>query len=508
VCCWKNFRRFLFWAACFVTLLVLGLLEENVRGKRAWQRHRRQLEAAGEKLDLAELIPPPVNDESNLALMPLFKPLFEFTQSKQGTVWGNTNGIARLNQISATLPAHGEARTFMGSLDKGTFADMDRARDFYMGNTNYPQAEASAMPAQTILTALGKFDADVKVLRDAAASRPYSRFPIQYGHQPSWEILLPHLSHLKALTVLLNVRAVAELEASNAPAAFEDLKLGMRLSDSVKAEPLLIDHLVRMALVAINLQTVREGLARHAWSEAQLREIDGALGDIDLLAEYKLAMRGERALCVGGLEYLSRNGPRANPMYYLENDAGSAGIAGNFGLMPSGFFYQNMLTISRMHGEYTLKAVKEKEHRVYPELADGYIRSVEKLGRGPYTIFARMLLPAVEKAVSKSARHQFYTDAGRLSCAIERYRMANGALPGNLNELAPKYINAIPTDVIDGEPLRHKLDSAGSYRLYSVGWNGTDEGGELAWKEGKKNVDIDAAKGDWVWSMTQTVKHD
>src|SRR6266487_3108482 len=63
LCCWRNFRRFLFGVACFVTLIALAYAEENWRGKRAWQNYKRQWEAKGEKLTIAALMPPPVPDE-------------------------------------------------------------------------------------------------------------------------------------------------------------------------------------------------------------------------------------------------------------------------------------------------------------------------------------------------------------------------------------------------------------------------------------------------------------
>ena len=499
VASWRNFRRFLFWAACFITLIALLILEENVRGKHAWLKHRHSLEAAGEKLDLADLLPPPVADESNFAVMPVFKPLYEFTQGTEGIIWRDTNGIARLNAISATLPVHGDHRTGMGSLEKGTFADMDQCQDFYKGNTNYPQAAAGATPADTVLTALGKFEPEIQQLREAAAARPHSRFPIQYGHQPSWEILLPHLSHLKGLTTLMCIRATAELEAGKGHAARDDLNLAMRFSDSVSNEPILIDHLVRLATLGIDLQALREGLAQHAWSDAELQEFETHLRGINLLAEYKFCMRGERALCIEGLDYLRRNGMNAKSLGYMDDD-GRARSAGGFGFMASGFFYQNMLTISRMHDEYTLNAVNQKEHRVHPEFCDHFVAAVEKLPRTPYTLFARMLLPAVEKAVPKSARMQFYLDAARVGCAIERYRLANGRLPQTLQELSPAYLTSLPNDLMDGRPLKYKPDDKSGYILYSVGWNGTDDGGQLALKN-KKDGEVDTANGDWVWIM-------
>jgi hypothetical protein len=71
VCCWRNFRRFLFGAACLATLLALVVAEENWRGKRAWESFKREWEARGERFDRASAIPPAVPDDQNFALTPV-----------------------------------------------------------------------------------------------------------------------------------------------------------------------------------------------------------------------------------------------------------------------------------------------------------------------------------------------------------------------------------------------------------------------------------------------------
>jgi len=38
--------------------------------------------------------------------------------------------------------------------------------------------------------------------------------------------------------------------------------------------------------------------------------------------------------------------------------------------------------------------------------------------------------------------------------------------------------------------------------LYSVGWNQTDDGGQLAWARQTKQDSVDSTRGDWVWRMT------
>jgi hypothetical protein len=64
----------------------------------------------------------------------------------------------------------------------------------------------------------------------------------------------------------------------------------------------------------------------------------------------------------------------------------------------------------------------------------------------------------------------------RTALALERYRLAQGALPDSLDQLVPQYADAIPADPFDGQPIRYKLLDKG-YAVYSVGWNESDDGG-------------------------------
>jgi hypothetical protein len=87
-------------------------------------------------------------------------------------------------------------------------------------------------------------------------------------------------------------------------------------------------------------------------------------------------------------------------------------------------------------------------------------------------------------------------DQARIACALERYRLANGQFPDALDALAPKFIGKLPHDIIDGQPLRYRRTEDGQFVLYSVGWNGTDDGGKV---ELTKHGGVDLTKGDWVW---------
>ena len=504
LCHWRNLRRVLFAVVCLITLAALLIAEENWRGRHAWQKYSREWEARGEKFRFADLVPPPVPDDKNFALTPLLKAALDFTRGTNGIVWQDTNGLARLQRADAWLTPEGRKTNdtlALGSLEKGTFADLAACGEFYRGNTNYPQCSAPAKAAEVILVALGKCAPELQELREAAAARPYSRYPVQYASEPPWLILLPHLARVKSLTTLTHVRATALLEPGQAAEAFDDLKLGLRLSDSIREEPILIDHLVRLSTLAIDLQTVREGLVRHAWTEGQLAELETYFGSLDLLAEYKLAMRGERACWTEGLDYLRRQGARVDPMVGSEDGWPDFPLGPLMRLGPSGWFYQNMLVMARINQDSHLRAVDERAHRVLPDISEQGKRALDQMRTGPFTVFAKMFMPALEKAAMRSGRTQTYADAARVACALERYRLANGGYPDSLAPLVPRFIDRIPDDVIDAKPLRFRLNSDGSYILYSIGWNQTDDGGQLGWRNVDKKNAVDAASGDWVWLM-------
>ena len=481
-------------------LVALAYLEENVRGKLAWKKHSRLMKARGEPLDLKAFIPAAIPAEKNFASTPLLKPIYDFIRVTNSIQWQDTNALARLERTSSERKPIGFTNELLiGGIDRGTFADVVICGNFYRGNTNYPQGPITLSPGETILTALGKFDGEFKELRTANAARPLCRFPIEYEHEPSWEILLPHLAHIKKLTQLFQVHALAQLETSNAPEAFDDLTLGFRVADSIRDEPLLIDHLVRIAALQIALQTVREGLFRHSWTPEQLTQIQNHLESLNLLAEYKLAMRGERACSSGGLDYLRRNRKASATIFMDPNREETIALK----LMPNGWFYQNMLGISEMHQKYLLPCVDENLHRIYPQIISNSVSAIRQMKPGPYNFYVMMIVPSLQGACQRTGRTQTYVDAAVVACALERFRLKKEALPQTLEEMTPEFIQHIPNDVIDGKPLRYLRKAGNAYLLYSIGWNGTDEGGTLGFRTDSRTPTLDLEAGDWVWQMKE-----
>jgi hypothetical protein len=316
-------------------------------------------------------------------------------------------------------------------------------------------------------------------------------------------MLQPHLARMKATSMYLSLHADAALKTGDRATALEDLHLLFRLLKSNRSEPTLISQLVRIAMLQIGLQPVWEGLADRQWTEADLSVIEGELGKLDFLADYGFAMRGERACCnLWGVDYISKAGISGLDELFRPSTPGEAAelekMMGSalFRLVPAGWFDQNKLSLCRLHEHYLLPVVDLQERVVSPALVQQSQSAMDSLRPRPYDALSRMFLPGVAGCAGKFARAQNSVDLARLACALERYRLANGQFPEALEALAPKFIEKLPHDVINGQPLKYHRTDDGQFVLYSVGWNQTDDGGQVALT---KSGNADMNKGDWVW---------
>jgi hypothetical protein len=265
----------------------------------------------------------------------------------------------------------------------------------------------------------------------------------------------------------------------------------------------LISLNVRIAMMQRTLQPVWEGLADRQWTEAELSAIESELGKLDFLVHYHLAMRGERAGGVWGVDFIRKVGifwlnemsaPREDSgPFDLEQFLGKA----TFWLIPAGWFDQNKLSLCRKYEKYLLPLVGGPDRRIVSAAATKEADSaLGRQGARPYDLFSGMLLSSLGGFAIDCARAQSSVDLARVACALERYRLTNGQFPNTLDALAPKFIAKLPQDISNGQPLKYRRTEDGQFVLYSVGLNESDDGGTVGLK---KNGRADLNKGDLVW---------
>ncbi len=74
-----------------------------------------------------------------------------------------------------------------------------------------------------------------------------------------------------------------------------------------------------------------------------------------------------------------------------------------------------------------------------------------------------------------SARHRAELRCAITGLAAERFRLAHGRWPRSLDELAPRFLAAVPPDPYDGKPLKLSAFDDGIL-IYSVGRHGRNRG--------------------------------
>ena len=119
----------------------------------------------------------------------------------------------------------------------------------------------------------------------------------------------------------------------------------------------------------------------------------------------------------------------------------------------------------------------------------------------------RSLISGSVAGLSKSIHRLMVLEVQRqlaiTAIALKRYQQRHGRFPNDLVTLVPDPLKTVPRDPVNGKPLRYRLETDGSYTLYSVGEDGIDQGGDpqpeppsvsLSWQRGR----------DWLWPRPAT----
>lgn len=523
ICDGRNHRRVILGFVGLVMLIVLAYVEEDLRGKWAWNRFKQECEAKGEKFDITIFTPPPVPDDQNFALAPIMFSTYGSMIDKTGHEINprNTNVASRLELNLYRSNDYGVALS-NGNWAVQSLTDLKPWQTYYRtASTNaagvitneFPISAQAQSPPEDVLLALSKYDSVVEELREASRM-PYSRFPLEYDKDNPAMILLPHLAALKRSAEFLQLRAIAELQAGKTEAAAADVGLMCYLINAPQSERFLITHLVRMVMLNFTIQPIYEGFAAHRWSDAQLTGIGTALGKIDFLADYQHSMQSEAAVTPKMIEYIRRT-REISPFLRMfavdghEFDFRAWDLACR--MAPSGWFYENEIRSSEFYLRQCVPVVNLNQRTVSTKAASVAQAKLDAAiaNPNPYNALQYVFNLPTKRWISeknviadKFAHAQTCADLARLAIALERHRLAHGEYPETLEPLTPQFMPALPHDVITSQPLHYRRTTDGNFALYSVGWNETDDGGSVALSLGSTpNVDI--TQGDWVWKYPE-----
>lgn len=498
---WKKLgQATLYLAAILVTALVLFYSVTSYLGRREWAATKKALEARGEKLSLAELIPPPIPDELNFFAAPSFAELAEYDLVENGGVMSTQPRVPVQDQkLTAVKDALGTPFAKVKRFPTFTPTDLAVAAAYFQAEGKVPAS--TRPPAEVVLEALEPGRAVVDEIA-LYAERPGARFPIRY--EDGISAALPHIGPLTNLARYLNLRATAEMELGRGAEAARDVLLILRLADSVKGESTLVALLVRISVLSVANQALWEGIRRGTWDDVQLALFEERLRGYDLLTETQNGLRAERGQMLSLLETTLQKG-KLGKLLSLISVISTEGVAvrdstGAFlitTLYPKGWAYADLARMATVHQRW-IDALNDRETGLRPADYEFLQEEIQKWSF-PNKIkhaLSAIALPALGSVVSKGASTQAGIDQTRVALALERYRLAHGDFPATLESLVPRFLPALPLDIMTHQPLLYRRISADDFLLWSIGWDTVDDGGQPA--------DRTTKKGDWVWTRQPT----
>ena len=461
----KTRKRIVRW-----TLIVLGSLivlvalfygEENWRGKRAWENCKRELEARGAVLDWSKFIPPPVPDDQNVFKAPKMTEWF----------------VRQKGQSTTELYAHLK----------------------YTNALPTPLAELTTQKATVFLLWSAQSESDFDLIREAL-KRPYARMDGDY--ERAFVSIGQNFVSLRSLAQVLAERAKCYLLLGQPEKAFRELTLLHDLTRLLEGKPIyLVTAMISVAITGLYVDTIADGFRLHAWREPELVSIQKQLQRIDLLPLAAEAFQSERAGIRHILEtytaseiedLFSSVDPKPNfrqrlkdPKYLL------------FTFAPRGWVYQNITAMCILE-QKAIDSVGDTNQILFPRKTAEQKRELLAVGAhpSPYNFLAATAVPLFFKAAQTIGRNQTAVNEALVACALERYHLAHSEYPETLDALTFQFIEKLPHDIIGGDPLHYRRTEDGKFLLYSVGWNETDDGGQVVLnKDGAE----DREKGDWVW---------
>jgi hypothetical protein len=513
--------RFAFVLACLATVVGLFYAVENLRGQRAWNKYRRELEARGVPLDFTALWPKPVPDDQNFALTHCVKTWFEKPYSEDFNKRWKDNFDLGSKRVPSSWDLR-DKRQFIdlvawerafAAIRAGELPPLSPGQEDFASNKLDLTSRAKAAPG--VLEGLKSNEVVFAELR-AASRRPFVRYPRKYSELPRG-IAVPR--DLWAVCNRLELRVCAALAAGHSEMAFEDVKLLLYLADSVKEDPLLMSQWDHIFLFRIAVQPIWEGLAEHAWSIPQLQELATRLGRYDFLANCQFGLDAERAGALWTIEWIRKGGDPRDLLGEFDGTSIEAHLLGSALIqfigwtMPSGWYAWEKLGYCQLFQTYFRSGFDPSRKRVSPAEIDAHAAEGDRLYRENYPRgyfpgdwlrgvvghrFAAAALAHTNNfhVIRRFCFTQATADQAAVACILEQYRLAHGQFPENLENLASQLISKLPKDAITGEPYKYRRTDDGQFILYSVGWNEKDDGGTVVLR---KDGALDLKNGDWVW---------
>jgi hypothetical protein len=456
------------------------LAVEHIRGALLLRQHLAALKRQGETMSVADLKPEPVADKENAAtfflnelLDPELTALVEAWAPPACRMAAPGRAIVgiQLEQWGAPPPEDAEV-------------------------TDEPRKDWAGLRA-----ALEPYLDNIETLRSHLA-RPGYDTGRNYDSGFT-DFSIPPFAPLRRSLSVLRTTTMLALRDGDPSAAVRDLRLLARLCDHQGDEPLIISQLVRLSCATMALGVTWEALQAEGLSDSDLAAIQEAWLAEDYVPAMTRSLRMERAMTLDHFRLLRTSREAREEAVEQVLDLGLLPLfvdvepVNEFWLrwvhLPlwriAWVDHDTLNSLRRWASVFDLAQraesgswiVTDVDARVEDDpfslLSAGYDeeRSFYDRSRHLFSGLPSGVSPALILRVLRVETHR---NMAVTAVAIRRFVLREGRLPESVSELTPAFLPEVPLDRMNGQALRYRSRSDGTFLLYSVGVDGVDDGGD------------------------------
>jgi hypothetical protein len=465
--------------AAFCVLVALFYMEEDWRGAHDWAQYRKHLVAKGEILNLRLLVSPG-RPEDDLSKVPIFAEIYAYDSGP----FDRNENKPRLDQVSDLLGTYKSSRPKSSDYLKGEPIDLSAWQSYFHTLPEAKLGPKTGTPADDVLHALSQLDPVMNEV-NVALRNPNAFWPWNY-ERPLDTSIAPAVRLLRIAQVLA-LRATANLENHKFNSSFDDYLFSFDLNRSLLRHGSMICYLIQITDRKIDDQILWEGFRRHAWTVAQLRQMESKLIETDQLKAAVFSLRVERAEELPTFNLLQK--PDKKTKESMENGLLGFSPSPSVYARPGGWWDQDRRQYA-LQKQTQIETIDSQEGSVnkLTEPTDAEFPNFWQSFYRPFSYKAEFYQGTIESNIAEAeARRRL----ALIACYLEEYYLAQGRYPDGLDSL-PNLSHYLNQEVLTGRPLHYQRKGSG-YSLYSTGWDETDHGGTPQAPGDNKN------DYDWVW---------
>ena len=342
------------------------------------------------------------------------------------------------------------------------------------------------------------------------------------------DTFFPQLGASKTASQYFGVRTQLSLHEGRNREALENLIAQCRVSRVLENDHILISELVRIAIAAIARTTLWEALQADGWSDADLAKLSQIWQSITFAPNMMQDLEGELIFILSEYDSMRKSNSNAvNSIYGMQkfappDDSERPWWERAVRLAPGGEkcadfvkeqFYCRLWRLAwldqdEVHYLRFMEGLLDIAHRAESEKSLAAIEPA--LGgllepSGHTSFYNNLRYPQVSSfgILANSLRKSMKAEAERslllTAISLKRYSIRFGKPPADLQSLVPDFLSSVPTDYMDGQPIKYRLEPDGTFVLYSVGEDYKDGEGDSTLRPGRTGTFNIWYRNDVVW---------